>query len=187
MQEMLCILYLSISWTKADRNLQGSLIRKQYIKPYPVDTYSVPFNDGLVFRTDLHYVQNGDKMNLEKSNVVLDLQKIDIRNIGIEKEEDSYRIKWHEETVGDVNRRGGNEDYGRKGASLRSYPNRLNETAFVLSPGQSGVISWNNRFTSYYGQKYEQYQAYFINTNSIDVNMFVREYDFEYKQLADLF
>lgn len=184
---MLCLLYVTVSWTKDDRNPQGSLIRKQYIKPYPVDTYSVPFDNELVFRTHLHYEQNGENMTLKKDSRVSDLQETRIWNIAIEKEGDSYRIKWHEEDIGDVNRRGGNEDYGRKGASLRSYPNRLNETAFVLNPGQSGVVSWNNRFTSYYGQSYMHYQAYFINAESLDVNMFEREYDFEYKQLADLF
>lgn len=184
---MLCILYLTVSWTKSDRNPQGSLIRKQYLKPYPVDTYSVPFDNELVFKTNLNYEQNGENMTLAKSSNVCDLKEIAIWNIAIEKEADSYRIKWHEETIGDVNRRGGNEDYGRKGTSLSKFPNRLNEKAFVLNPGQSGVISWNNRFTSYHGQKYVQYQAYFINTDSIDVNMFIREYDFKYQQLADLF
>ena len=184
---MLCILYLTVSWTKDDRNPQGSLVRKQYIKPYPVDTFSIPFDNELVFRTYLHYEQHGTEMTLKKGCGVFDLKELGIRNIAIEKEEDSYRIKWYEEDIGDVRRRGGNEDYKRKGARLRSCPNLLNETAFVLKPGQAGSVSWNNRFTSYHGQHYTQYQVYLINANSIDVDMFIRDYDYEYQQLADLF
>lgn len=63
----------------------------------------------------------------------------------------------------------------------------MNETAFVLEEGQSGVIRWNNRFSSYHGQWYEQYQAFFVNTDTIEPKVFNRDYDYEYQQLADLF
>ncbi len=67
------------------------------------------------------------------------------------------------------------------------YANVLNETAFVLDEGQSGIVRWNNRFTSYHGQYYEQYQAFFVNVDTFDQKVFIRDYDFEYQQLADLF
>ena len=184
---MLCILYLTVTWTKNDRNPKGSLVRKQYIKPYPVDTFSVSPEDDDIFLTELHYEQHGTEMNLQNSRGTFALNEINFRNIAIEQEDDSYRIKWHEDEIGDVRRRGGNEDFKRKGARLRSYPNLMNETAFVLKPGQAGSVCWNNRYTSYYGQKSLHYQIYYINTDSLDVDMFIRDYDYEYKQLADLF
>ena len=184
---MLCILYITISWTKEDRSPQSSIIRKQYLKPVPVDTLGIVIDPESVFLTNVHYEQNGSDMTEKVLGKMLKLEDFGMRNISIQKEDDSYRIKWFDEEIGSVRRRGGNEDYGRKGAKLRNFPNRLNETAFVLGPGQSGVAHWNNRFTSYYGQSYMQYLAYFVNAESVDPDMFIRDYDFEYKQLADLF
>ncbi|MCR4650888.1 MAG: hypothetical protein K5662_03945 [Lachnospiraceae bacterium] len=110
-----------------------------------------------------------------------------IPNIEILKEGEAYRIKWFDDGMGNVKRRGGNEDFRKKGTRFSRYANVLNETAFVLNEGQSGIMRWNNRFTSYHGQYYEQYQAFFVNVDTFDQKVFIRDYDFEYQQLADLF
>lgn len=70
---------------------------------------------------------------------------------------------------------------------MAGEPNKLNETTFILEEHQSGKIKWNNRFTFYHGQWYEQYHIYLVNTEQIHENIFVREYDFSYQQMADMF
>ena len=144
-----------------------------------------------VYLARLDYVQNGKEVcGGEKNGIVekvTDLDKINVPNIEVIKEDNGYRIKWFDDGKGNVRRRGGNEDFGKKGKKLSGSPNVLNETAFVLEAGQAGIVRWNNRFTSYHGQWYEQYQVFFVKTDSLDHDIFIRDYDYEYQQLADLF
>lgn len=77
-------------------------------------------------------------------------------------------------------------DQGGDG-KLVGQPNRLNETAFVLWEGQSGVLKYNYRYTSYHGQWYKCYYVYIVNGKILTKDIFLREYDYEYDQLADLF
>lgn len=84
-------------------------------------------------------------------------------------------------------RRGGNEDFYKKGKKLESKPNVLNETAFILEQGQSGVLKYNYRYTSWSEQKYVCYYVYMVNDVVLTQNTFIRSYDYEYNQLADLF
>ncbi len=102
-------------------------------------------------------------------------------------EENRYRIRWFDSGRGSIRRRGGNEDFLKRGARFSGEPNRLNETAFILKPGQSGTVCCNNRFSSWHGQWYEEYRIYFVSAVRPDRNMFVREPDFRYEQLAVLF
>ena len=132
------------------------------------------------------YEGNSYKNDVVQNGFVI-LKDLDLPNIEIIQDGLTYRIKWFDNGDGKVRRRGGNEDFGKKGTKLSGYPNTLNETAFVLDLGQSGIIKWNNRFSSYHGQWYEQYQVYLVNAESIESNIFIRDYDFEYEQLADLF
>ena len=84
-------------------------------------------------------------------------------------------------------RRGGNEDLYKAGTKLAGKPNVLNETAFVLKTGQAGVLKYNYRYTSFHGQWYKCYLVYVVNEEQLTHNVFVRKYDYEYNQLADLF
>lgn len=115
-------------------------------------------------------------------------EDIDIPCIAIEKKEENvYQIKWFDYGRGMPRRRGGNEDFYKKGKKLRGQPNVRNETAFILGEGQSGVLKYNYRYTSYSGQWYVCYYVYMVNDTVLTQDTFLRTYDYEYSQLADLF
>lgn len=116
------------------------------------------------------------------------LENIDIPCVTIKEEMEScYRVIWSDQEHGMPRRRGGNEDLYINGSKLVGQPNRLNETAFVLQEGQSGVLKYNYRYTSYHGQWYKCYYVYIVNGKTLTKDIFLREYDYEYDQLADLF
>lgn len=116
------------------------------------------------------------------------IDNIEIPCIMIHKEADNvYRIKWFDDRKGMPRRRGGNEDLYSKGARLAGQPNILNETAFILDEGEAGLLKYNYRYTSYHGQWYECYYVYIVNEKNLTQDIFLRAYDYEYDQLADLF
>ena len=116
------------------------------------------------------------------------LDKLDIPCIEIiEETEQCYRIKWFDDGRGMPKRRGGNEDLYVKKAKLSGQPNRLNETAFVLKEGESGILMYNYGCTYYHGQWYECYYVYVVNTTNLSSDVFIRDYTYTYNQLADLF
>lgn len=98
-----------------------------------------------------------------------------------------YRIKWSDSEYAMPRRRGGNEDFYHKGTKLAGQPNRLNETAFILEEGKAGLLKYNYRYSSYHGQWYKCYYVYVVNEKILTQDIFMREYDYEYNQLADLF
>ena len=104
-----------------------------------------------------------------------------------EEENESYRIKWYDNGIGMPRRRGGNEDLYIKGAKLAGQANILNETAFLLAEGEAGVLKYNCRCTSFEGQWYQCYYVYMVNEKQLTHDIFLRDYDYEYSQLADLF
>ncbi|MDE5824727.1 MAG: hypothetical protein K2H91_08630 [Lachnospiraceae bacterium] len=116
------------------------------------------------------------------------IEKVPIPCIHIDEETDSvYRVKWYDCEMGMPRRRGGNEDLYRSGAKLAGRPNVLNETAFILQKGESGVLKYNYRLSYYNGQWYECYYVYMVNADTLTRDVFMRTYDYEYDQLADLF
>lgn len=142
----------------------------------------------IVINEQEHHLKGRWKECLQREKgSFIPLEKIMLPCIEIVEEEDYYRIKWFDGGLGCIRRQGGNEDFGKKGAKLSGRPNTLNETAFKLCVGQSGRIRWNNRYASYHGQWYEQYQLYFVNASELTRDIFVRKYDYSYEQMADLF
>ncbi len=114
--------------------------------------------------------------------------KISIPGVEIIEEADQcWRIRWFDNGRGMPRRRGGNEDFGKKGSRLAGQPSTLNETAFILRKGDSGILKYNYRLTSYNGQWYECYYIYMVNTDILCRDVFLRKYDYEYSQLAYLF
>lgn len=111
--------------------------------------------------------------------------------IRIIQEEDGYRVRWFSQTglLTQPFRRGGNEDACRPDTELYCQLNTLNETAFVLSEGQSGEIRYNFRLTDRDDgtHTYTEYRVYMVNTPRLTQEVFVREYDYVYKQLAKLY
>ena len=115
-------------------------------------------------------------------------EKVDIPCISIAEEPDRcFRIRWYDDGRGMPRRRGGNEELYRKGARLAGRPNVRNETAFILKEGEAGLLKYNYRFTSFDGQWYKCYYTYAVNTAELTQDSFLRKYDYEYAQLADLF
>lgn len=113
-----------------------------------------------------------------------------IPSIRLIQEGDTYRIMWHSLDVNGrykAMRHGRNEEFYAN-TSVFAGKNVCNETAFILSPGESGKIMFNYRCVGYDGQHYEQFVVYFINTEKLTEDTFTQtEYSYEYRQMADLF
>ncbi len=118
---------------------------------------------------------------LEKRNLVPCIRIVEEAN-------DCYRIRWFEQGIGMPRRRGGNEDFMKKGARLAGEPNVLNETAFILQKGESGMLKHNYRKQYFDGDQYYLcYYMYMVNVDVLTRDVFLRVYDYEYDQMADLF
>lgn len=63
----------------------------------------------------------------------------------------------------------------------------LNETAFILKKGESGLLKYNYRKQNFDGQYYLCYTMYMVNTDVLTRKVFLRAYDYKYEQMADLF
>lgn len=130
----------------------------------------------------------GKEHVLKDKGAFYEVEKLQISGLTITEEPDNaYRIKWYDSGEGMPHRRGGNEELYKKGSKLAGKPNTLNETAFILKEGQSGVLKYNYRHSYYDGQWYKCYYVYVVNTKELSRDIFLRSYDFEYNQLADLF
>ena len=198
---MLYVLFKQIRWTKSERTPENAVRRQECLEPVAV---YVPPGSGAETDTafllkELFYVQSDDLISEVRNrrapggrkempdiggfrSVPLDTHPI--RDIGILKQDNCYQIRWFDSGAGNVRRRGGNEDFRKRGTEFCGDPYRLNETAFILREGQGGMIRWNNRFSSYHGWWYEEYRAYFVSTIRPDSNMFLRDWDFRYEQMA---
>lgn len=186
---MLAILQIKMEWTKENRTPAGSKRRQEYYKPIRIEPDVLLSGDG-IFVKKCDYLQQGEEIlyavEVSEKNV-LSLDKLAIPCIEIiEEAEQCYRIKWFDDGRGMPARRGGNEDLYVKGARLAGRVNTLNETAFILREGESGILKYNYRLTSYDGQWYECYYVYVVNTGKLSPNIFIRDYTYTYSQLADL-
>ena len=89
-------------------------------------------------------------------------------------------------------RRGRNQDYQNSSSPLY-HKDCLNETVFILRPGQYGRIIWNERRTDYDNRTW-YYQLHILNLfpmplgQEITKDIFLAaQPDFEYKQIAVLY
>lgn len=114
---------------------------------------------------------------------------IHIPGIIIQKEDNTFRIKWHSlEKQYEYHpiRNGHNEDYNNPASGFFGK-NILCETAFILKDGESGMIDYNYRCT-YEEQHYERFVLYFVNTSSLSTTTFTEaDYKYKYDQTAILF
>lgn len=132
--------------------------------------------------------QYRNKSIRRKKGAFYNSDKLDIPCVEITDEPgQGYRIKWFDDGRGMPKRKGGNEDFYVKGARLSGRPNTLNETAFILGEEESGVLRYNYRLISYDEPWYECYYVYIVNTKELSRDVFIREYTYDYNQLADLF
>jgi hypothetical protein len=115
-----------------------------------------------------------------------------LKFIRIFKEEDRYRIMFCDENVEwcPTKRRGHNEAYNNAD-SIYYHRNILNETAFILNKNQYGRIIYNNRYVDPDNQHW-YYGWHIYNIINCDISeckekmFFVKNPDYEYKQLKDL-
>lgn len=129
------------------------------------------------------------KKSIAKSRgAFYDIGKLDIPCVAFCQEPgDAWRVRWYDDGRGQPRRRGGNEECYRPGAKLAGRVNTRNETAFILPPGKAGVLKYNYRFASYEDQWYKCYYTYVVNAETLTRDVFLRAYDYEYAQMADLF
>lgn len=185
---MLAILEIKMQWTKECRSPQGAARRKQYFKPIPLEKTDLHSGEGVFLKKCTYSQQENTVLSAIEPGDFYSLNEITIPCVDIlEEADDSYRIKWHDGEHGMPRRRGGNEDLYKKGAKFAGRPNLLNETACILQKGEAGVLKYNYRLTSYHGQWYDCYYIYIVNAKALSRNLFIRQYDYEYNQLADLF
>lgn len=192
---MLAVLLIEMKWYKNDRTPAGAVLRKQFYTPKEIDE-GVDLSGSGIFYKQCYYCQSGDYVitnegvadSFKSRCFFYSLDDLNIPCIAISEEsENSYRIKWYDNGQGMPRRKGGNEDFHKKGARFAGQPNILNETAFVLEEGKSGLLKYNYRYTSYEGQWYKCYYVYIVNEKKLTYDIFLRDYDYEYDQLADLF
>lgn len=122
---------------------------------------------------------------------IRDVNKLKIPCVRITEENGAYRVKWFSDTSidGKPFRRGGNEDGNNPVSDLYMQLNTLNETAFVLHEGESGVLSYNFRSSTQFDgiHYYHFHNVYLVNTDKLTREIFIRNYDFSYRQLAELY
>lgn len=120
-----------------------------------------------------------------------EINKNTISYIRIVQEDNGYRVKWFNQTglFTQPFRKGGNEDSYNPRSELYLQLNTLNETAFVLSDGQAGEIRYNFRLVDQDEgvHTYTEYRIYMVNTNRLTNDVFIRDYNYLYKQLAKLY
>lgn len=185
---MLAILQIKMHWTKESRTPDSAHQRQGYYKPVRIEGNVDSAKEGIFLKKCQYFQRGGTVTGETREAEGLDAQKLNIPCVEVVEEPGHcYRIKWFDSDRGMPRRRGGNEDLYKEGARLAGRPNTLNETAFILKPGQAGLLKYNYRFNYYDGQCYECYYVYMVNAEKLKRNVFLRKYDFEYEQLADLF
>ncbi|MDE6221804.1 MAG: hypothetical protein K2G51_15515 [Lachnospiraceae bacterium] len=118
---------------------------------------------------------------------------INLANLSVSHRDGRFDITffYDEHRSGAPFRRGHNKDYWNPDSPFYAT-DVLNETAFVLSPGQYGQILWNERRTDFdNGTWYYQlhiYNMYYLSGETVPNDIFTtREPDYTYQQLALLY
>lgn len=167
---------------KASQNMQQSL------EPFLLQI-------GFTREQTQHEIQQ--RLSFIKRNQLRSFSRIEdlkLANLSILSAPESISVSffYDNQRSGTPYRRGHNQDFHNAGAPLYRK-DCLNETAFVLSPGQYGRIIWNERRTDYDTQIW-YYQLHICNLfhisseNPIQNDIFLSSKpDFVYKQLAVLY
>ena len=122
------------------------------------------------------------------------IEDLNLTNLSVRPAPEGYSISffYDEHRSGMPYRRGRNQDFQNPNAPLYCK-DCLNETAFILRPGQYGRIIWNERGTDYDSGTW-YYQLHILNLlhvspeQSITHDIFLAvQPDFKYKQIAALY
>ena len=185
---MIAIQYINMRWTKENRNPQSAVERKQYF--IPVETTASANIDGSeVFMQTVKYEQTpeGIYKTEDTCKYLTKLKDINVPGIKVIKREDSHEVVWYSLAMNYKPERKGVHRY-RIENSQYDDPELRCDTAFYLKEGESGVLKYNYRYVSSYGQHYEQFLVYVINTDKLEPDSFINAvYDKSYIEMADLF
>jgi len=119
-------------------------------------------------------------------------EDLNLPNLALRPAGDGWAVsfRWDERRGGMPFRRGRNQDYNDP-ASPFYRRDCLNETAFCLEPGQYGRVVWNERQRDFDdGSWFYQLHAYNIAEapgGKGEPGLFLREPDFLYRQMAELY
>lgn len=189
---MLAIQCVRMYWRKDNRNPAGAVMRRDYIKPTRIDScIKLDSKDGNCFLQKRSYIQKesiyeGDDYN--KGVYLSNLFDIKVPGIEVFYDDESYVVKWHSLENGyQPVRTGYNEDFNNP-QSICMGKRIKNVTAFTLSKGEAGRLQYNYRYTSDYGQHYEQFTIYILHTDKLEHNSFVKAtYSKQYDEMEDFF
>lgn len=185
---MIAIQYINMKWTKENRTPQSAVERKQYF--VPVETVpSVNIDNNEVFLQTVKYEQLADGVQKTEDDCVFlpKLKDIAVPCIKVIQRDDCYEIVWYSLGMNYKPERKGVHRYRIESSNFDNQELRC-DTAFFLKKGEAGVLKYNYRYTSYYGQHYEQFLIYVINTDKLEQNSFIRaDYNKTYMEMADLF
>ena len=199
---MLLVQNITLSWGKEERGAEYAGMRSGFQMAYPIEAASFQMEAA----ESLHYfIQRGMEFldgsrRKQRWRPYLDPCKMNLTNIAIGKREEgafqggnsllAVTFFYHEQRSGKPLRRGHNKDYNLVQSPFYRK-DCLNESAFVLEPGQYGRIIWNERRTDYdTGEWY--YELHIVNLlHSIDKTIQSDSFtshgpDYIYKQLAQL-
>jgi hypothetical protein len=191
---LLLIQEIDLTWHKHERGGKYAQARQQFPQAYLLDELYKPA-DAVVHY--LSFYQKGEAFlkavpGMRRSFACI--EDLNLTNLSVRPVPEGCSISffYDEHRSGMPYRRGRNQDFQNPSAPLYCK-DCLNETAFVLRPGQYGRVIWNERRTDYDNGTwyYQLHVCNFIHTSLTqelkkDIFLAVQP-DFEYKQLAVLY
>lgn len=117
-----------------------------------------------------------------------EIQNLEIPCVEITPEKNHFKVKFFDFKRGAFVRNGHNEDFWNPQSRLCGQ-NILNETAFILKENESGKIEFNYRFQTQFDMisYYSHYCVYLVNVPVLTHDVFLRKYDYHYRQIDRLF
>ena len=191
---MLLIQEIDLTWHKHERGGKYAQARQQFPQAYLLDELYKPA-DAVVHY--LSFYQKGEAFlkavpGMRRS--FARIEDLNLTNLSIQPMPEGYSVSffYDEHHSGMPYRRGHNQAFQDTGSPLYRK-DCLNETAFVLRPGQYGRVIWNERRTDYDYQTW-YYQLHIRNLFHISSEQEIKQDiflaarpDFEYRQLAALY
>ena len=169
---MLAIQLVHMYWTKENRDPESSAERKKYYIPY--ETYDTSArSDIYVQKIQFKQSPKGIVNTENRSSCPMKLKEIDIPGIRAIERDDCIEIVFYSLEHGYKPERKGIHRY-RISASQNDDPELRCDTAFFLKKNEAGVLKYNYRYTSMYGQHYEQFYVYVLNTDKLEYDSFVK-------------
>lgn len=151
---MILIQNINLCWSKDERGTDQAKARQQFSPAYPLEE-NMPAGNVVVHC--LHFYQKGEELTAStlknrqyRVQVYQSAEEVNLPNLSIKPCPCGLEVSYYydERQRGKPFRRGHNKDYNNLQSPLYRR-DCLNETAFVLAPGQYGRIQWNERKTDW--------------------------------------